>query len=193
MSVDVSRIIGCWALADKRAKHLCAFETLGLNARCRKPSQEEVKKAWHRLSVRLHPDRNGGDELATEAMRCINLAKQHLFEVHFGGAAARVAYKHEADRAEATARAAEEAKIKAAAAEAVEAAAAAAQEARLAAAGPGPQPQPERQPDLESEATKRPAPESSSENTCSSAKRHHTTPSGQADEHAEHAGSAATS
>ena len=82
---QMNRIINCWALAEKRAKHLCAFETLGLNIRCRKPSQEEVKKAWRLLCMRLHPDKNVEcDELATEATRCINLAKQHLFEVHFG-------------------------------------------------------------------------------------------------------------
>ena len=82
---EMNRIIACWALAEKRAKHLCAFQTLGLNTRCRKPTQDEVKKAWHRLCVRLHPDRNSDvDALATEATRCINLAKDHLFDVHFG-------------------------------------------------------------------------------------------------------------
>lgn len=85
MTDEMRRIIKCWSLADKRAKHLCAFETLGLNARLRKPSKDECKKAWHRLCAKLHPDRNQEhDELATEAMRCINLAKHHLFEVHFG-------------------------------------------------------------------------------------------------------------
>ena len=83
----MNRIIDCWALAETRAKHLCAFETLGLRqpGATRKPTKEEVKKAWQQLCARLHPDRNAEcTELATEAMRCINLAKQHLFEVHFG-------------------------------------------------------------------------------------------------------------
>lgn len=81
----MNKIISCWSLAEKRAKHLCAFETLGLDFRVRKPSKEEVKRAWQRLCVKLHPDRNTEcNELATEATRCINLAKQHLFEVHFG-------------------------------------------------------------------------------------------------------------
>ena len=115
---QMNRIIDCWARAEKRAKHLCAFETLGLNIRCRKPSQEEVKKAWHRLCVRLHPDKNSEyDALATEATRCINLAKQHLFEEHFGDADARVTHKHEHRAAEA-AKAASEAAEAAAAAQA---------------------------------------------------------------------------
>jgi DnaJ-class molecular chaperone len=91
---QMHRIIKCWAMAEKRAKHLCAFETLGLNSRCRKPSQQEVKKAWHQLCLRLHPDKNASADLATEATRCINLAKQHLFEDFYGDAEARVAYKH---------------------------------------------------------------------------------------------------
>ena len=42
-------------------------------------TEDEVKKAWQQLSMRLHPDRNADrDELATEAMQCVNLAKQHL-------------------------------------------------------------------------------------------------------------------
>ena len=128
----MTRTISCWAKADRRAKHLCAFETLGLNIRCRKPSQAEVKKAWHRLCVSFHPDRNVDcDALATEATRCINLAKQHLFEVHFGGASARVQFKHEADREEAIARAAADMKAAAEAAEAAEVATEAAQRARL--------------------------------------------------------------
>lgn len=134
---EMQRIIDCWELAEKRAKHLCAYETLGLNCRCRKPNQDEVKKAWHKLCARLHPDRHVDcSELATEATRCINLAKQHLFEVHFGGGAARVAYKHEPDKEEAQAR---EEKAEAAAkekAEATEVAALAAQQARLAAEAP---------------------------------------------------------
>ena len=98
---QMSRIIECWRLAETRAKHLCAFETLGLNIRCRKPSQPEVRKAWHRLCMRLHPDKNSAtNELATEATRCINLAKQHLFEDFYGDAAARVAYKHREKQAD---------------------------------------------------------------------------------------------
>ena len=87
-------------MAEKRAKHLCAFETLGLNARCRKPTQDEVKKAWHKLCMRLHPDKNSDAELATEATRCINLAKTYLFEDFFGDAAARVVHKHTHPREE---------------------------------------------------------------------------------------------
>ena len=134
MSVaEMNRIISCWALAEKRAKHLCAFETLGLNFRLRKPSQEEVKKAWRQQCARLHPDRNvEHEDLATEATRCINLAKQHLFDVHFGGAAARVTYKHEPDKEEAQAREAAEETAAKEAAEAAEVAALAAQQARLA-------------------------------------------------------------
>jgi DnaJ-class molecular chaperone len=94
---QMKSIIETWAKAEKRAKHLCAFETLGLNIRCRKPNKEEVRKAWHRLCLRFHPDKHSDDELATEATRCINLAKQHLFEVHFGDAAARVSFYHDAD------------------------------------------------------------------------------------------------
>jgi DnaJ-class molecular chaperone len=81
----MKEVISTWALAEKRAKHLCAFETLGLNIRCRKPNQEEVKKAFRVLCTQLHPDRNAEcEELATEATRCINLAKQYLDDVHFG-------------------------------------------------------------------------------------------------------------
>uniref|UniRef100_A0A7S4HL98 J domain-containing protein n=1 Tax=Prymnesium polylepis TaxID=72548 RepID=A0A7S4HL98_9EUKA len=130
----MNRVISCWALAEKRAKHLCAFETLGFNSRCRKPSQEEVKKVWQRLCARLHPDRNVDcSQLATEAMRCVNLAKQHLFDVHFGGAAARVAFKHEPDREKAQAEEVEKVEAAKQAAEAAEVAAAAAQHARLVA------------------------------------------------------------
>ena len=96
----MSRIISCWALAEKRATHLCAFETLGLNIRCRRPSQEEVRKAWYRLCLRLHPDKNAClgkelGELATEATRCLNLAKDYLFDEHFGNADERVRRKYE--------------------------------------------------------------------------------------------------
>ena len=130
----MNRIVSCWASAEKRAKHLCAFETLGLNFRLRKPSQEEVKKAWRQQCILLHPDRNvEHEELATEATRCINLAKQYLFEVHFGGAAARVTYKHEPDKEEAQAREAAEQAAAKEAAEAAEVAAVAAQQARLSA------------------------------------------------------------
>ena len=130
---EMRRIIACWAAAERRAKHLCAFETIGLSTRCRKPSQIEVKKAYHRLLSRLHPDKNHHcDALATEATRCINLAKDHLFDVHFGGAAKRVEFKHEPDREEAQAREAAEARASKEAAEAAEVATAAAQQARLA-------------------------------------------------------------
>ena len=133
-AMEMQRIIECWAFAEKRAKHLCAFETLGLNCRCRKPSQEEVKAAWKLLSRQLHPDRNTACEsLATEAMRCVNLAKQHLFDVHFGRAEARVTYKHEPDKEAAQAREAAEEAAAAEAAEAAEASAVAAQQARLVA------------------------------------------------------------
>ena len=91
---QMNRIIGCWALAEKRAKHLCAFETLDLSFRLKKPTREGVKKAWYRLAMRLHPDKNSDSALATEATRCINLAKQYLFEEHFGDAASRVMHKH---------------------------------------------------------------------------------------------------
>ena len=107
---EMNRIIECWAMAEKRAKHLCAFETLGLSGgkwRCRKPNQDDVKKAWHKLCLRLHPDKNHNDELATQAMACVNLAKRHLFEVHYGGASERVVFKHEHRAAEAAAAAAE--------------------------------------------------------------------------------------
>ena len=81
---QMNRIVACWALAEKRAKHLCAFETLGLNIRCRWPSSTEVRKAWHRLCMRMHPDKNvDSDELASEATRCLNAAKQYLFEDYF--------------------------------------------------------------------------------------------------------------
>lgn len=129
---EMKRIVETWSLAEKRAKHLCAFETLGLNIRCRKPSQDEVKKAWRALCVKMHPDRNTDcNELATEACACINLAKQHLFDVHFGGAASRVEYKHEPDREAAQAKEAEEAAAAKEAAEAAEVSALAAQQARL--------------------------------------------------------------
>ena len=95
MSVEqMKRVIACWGLAECRSKHLCAFETLGLQARCRKPTQVEVKKAWQQLCRRMHPDKHKSDTLATEATRCLNLAKQYLDEDFFGDAEARVAYKH---------------------------------------------------------------------------------------------------
>ena len=132
---EMHRIIKCWALAEKRAKHLCAFETLGLRrpGSCVKPSQAECRKAWQRLCMRLHPDRHSErDALATEATRCVNLAKDYLFAEHFGdAAAARVAWKHEQDRAEAQAREAAEEKAKKEEAEALEVATLEAQEERL--------------------------------------------------------------
>ena len=91
-------IIKCWALAEKRAKHLCAFETLGLNYRVRRPSQVEVRKAWHKLCIRLHPDKHSRTELgelASEATRCLNLAKEYLFDELFGNADERVKRKYE--------------------------------------------------------------------------------------------------
>lgn len=97
---QMREIITCWLDAEKRAKHLCAFETLGLSGgrwRCRKPNQNDVKKAWHQLCLRLHPDKHSDGELATEATRCINLAKQYLFEVHFGCAASRVSFFHDTE------------------------------------------------------------------------------------------------
>jgi hypothetical protein len=130
---EMQRIIDCWALAE-RAQHLCAFETLGINYRCRKPSQEEVRKAWRTLSTKIHPDRNADcSELATMAMRCVNLAKQHLFEHHFGYAEARVRYKREPDKAAVQAREAAEEAAAAEAAEAAECTAEAERCARLAA------------------------------------------------------------
>ena len=144
---EMHRIIKCWAMSERRAKHLCAYETLGMNARCRKPTKEEVKKAWQQLCVRLHPDKNANcGELATEAMACINLAKQHLFKEHFGEAAARVDYKHEANREEAQAKEAAEAAAAAEMAEAAEVAATAAAQARLNA-----EPQPQRESQQEGE------------------------------------------
>ena len=92
-------IVKCWALAEKRAKHLCAFETLGLNFRCRRPSQQEVRKAWHKLCVRIHPDKHSCSselfDLATEATGCLNLAKEWLFDELFGNADERVKRKYE--------------------------------------------------------------------------------------------------
>ena len=132
---EMHRIIDCWAVAEERVqvKHLVAFQTLGLNFRCRRPSKEEVKKAWQQLSMRLHPDRNADrDELATEAMQCVNLAKQHLFKVHFGEADARVNFYHESDREAAQAKEEAEAAQAKEAAEEAEAKAVAAAEARLA-------------------------------------------------------------
>ena len=138
------QIIDCWAAAEKRAKHLCALETLGLSGgkwRCRRPQKDDVKKAWHQLCLRLHPDKHSDGELATEATRCLNLAKKYLFEEHFADAASRVNHKHDAEaqkKAKESIEAAKEReKIAAAAAEA---------QANAAAAETEAQPEPEVEP-----------------------------------------------
>lgn len=163
---EMTRIIECWAMAEKRAKHLCAFQTLGLNVRCRKPTREEVKKAWHRLCARLHPDKNSDcNELATDATGCLNLAKDHLFEDFFGDAAARVSHKHTHEAAEA-AKAAAEATEAAAAAAAAAADATESSDAAHAAPAEAPEPSAglssgEAPPDSSASVGKRPASEAS--------------------------------
>lgn len=160
---EMTRIIECWAMAEKRAKHLCAFQTLGLNVRCRKPTREEVKKAWHRLCARLHPDKNSDcNELATDATGCLNLAKDHLFEDFFGDAAARVSHKHTHEAAEAAKAAAEATEAAAAAADATESS-----DAAHAAPAEAPEPSAglssgEAPPDSSASSGKRPASEASS-------------------------------
>lgn len=47
----------------KKEETSSLYEVLGVE---RTASQQEIKKAYHRLALRLHPDKNPGDEEAKE-------------------------------------------------------------------------------------------------------------------------------
>ena len=51
------------------------YKILGVD---RKASKEEVKKAYRKLALKYHPDRNPGDKSAEEAFKDINEANQVL-------------------------------------------------------------------------------------------------------------------
>lgn len=68
------------------------YETLGVS---KEADENEIKKAYRQLSLKYHPDRNGGDPEATEKYKLINEAyetlgdsqkrEQYNMELQFGG------------------------------------------------------------------------------------------------------------
>jgi molecular chaperone DnaJ len=68
------------------------YETLGVS---KEADENEIKKAYRQLSLKYHPDRNGGDPEATEKYKIINEAyetlgdsqkrEQYNMELQFGG------------------------------------------------------------------------------------------------------------
>lgn len=68
------------------------YETLGVS---KEADDNEIKKAYRQLSLKYHPDRNGGDPAATEKYKVINEAyetlsdsqkrEQYNMELQFGG------------------------------------------------------------------------------------------------------------
>ena len=51
------------------------YEILGIN---KSASQEEIKKAYRKLSMEYHPDRNNGSEASTEKFKKISAAYETL-------------------------------------------------------------------------------------------------------------------
>ena len=51
------------------------YETLGVD---RKASDSDIKKAYRKLAMRLHPDKNVGDESAKERFQHVSAAYQVL-------------------------------------------------------------------------------------------------------------------
>ena len=51
------------------------YEILGIN---KSASQEEIKKAYRKLSMEYHPDRNNGSEVSTEKFKKISAAYETL-------------------------------------------------------------------------------------------------------------------
>ena len=47
------------------------YDTLGLT---KTATQGEIKKAYHAMCLRLHPDKNPGDEVRTEVCACVPCA-----------------------------------------------------------------------------------------------------------------------
>ncbi|WVQ63383.1 uncharacterized protein L199_001536 [Kwoniella botswanensis] len=60
---------------DKNPIDLAYYEVLGLDSQC---TTEEVKKAYRRLAIKLHPDKNRDDPDAEEKFKQISIAYQVL-------------------------------------------------------------------------------------------------------------------
>ncbi|WWC92369.1 uncharacterized protein L201_007326 [Kwoniella dendrophila CBS 6074] len=60
---------------DKNPIDLAYYEVLGLDSQC---THEEVKKAYRRLAIKLHPDKNRDDPDAEEKFKQISIAYQVL-------------------------------------------------------------------------------------------------------------------
>ncbi|WVW80778.1 hypothetical protein I302_102764 [Kwoniella bestiolae CBS 10118] len=61
--------------SDKNPLDLAYYEVLGLDSQC---TTEEVKKAYRRLAIKLHPDKNRDDPDAEEKFKQISIAYQVL-------------------------------------------------------------------------------------------------------------------
>ncbi|WRT70758.1 uncharacterized protein IL334_007757 [Kwoniella shivajii] len=61
--------------SDKNPIDLAYYEVLGLDSQC---TQDEIKKAYRRLAIKLHPDKNRDDPDAEEKFKQISIAYQVL-------------------------------------------------------------------------------------------------------------------